>query len=48
MKGQKISKRKKITRKTGKRNPSICMNPDCKLRKGGCRGFEACPGYYGK
>jgi hypothetical protein len=24
---------------------AICVNKDCKLRKGGCTGFEGCPGY---
>jgi hypothetical protein len=40
-------KRKKtVPRKKGKRkNPIICSNADCKLRKQGCSGFEACPGY---
>lgn len=27
---------------------SICTNKDCKLRKAGCKGFEACPGYKGR
>lgn len=27
---------------------NICINPTCKLRKQGCRGFEGCPGYKGK
>lgn len=27
---------------------SICINKDCKLRKAGCKGFEACPGYKGR
>jgi hypothetical protein len=24
---------------------TVCVNRDCKLRKSGCRGNEACPGY---
>jgi hypothetical protein len=27
---------------------SICTNKDCKLRKAGCKGFVACPGYKGR
>jgi len=27
---------------------SICTNKNCKLRKAGCKGFEACPGYKGR
>ncbi|GER93994.1 hypothetical protein [Dissulfurispira thermophila] len=27
---------------------SVCINKDCKLRKVGCTGFEACPGYKGR
>lgn len=26
----------------------ICANAHCRLRKAGCRGFDACPGYKGK
>lgn len=26
----------------------ICVNANCKLRKAGCKGFEACPGYKGR
>ncbi|MBF0568504.1 MAG: hypothetical protein HQK95_06495 [Nitrospirae bacterium] len=28
-----------------KEEKAICINKDCKLRKGGCKGFEGCPGY---
>lgn len=24
---------------------SICSNAECKLRRAGCYGYEACPGY---
>lgn len=27
---------------------NVCFNTDCRLRKAGCRGFEACPGFKGK
>lgn len=41
------SKRKKtVKQKTVKQKKTIiCSNADCKLRKQGCSGFEACPGY---
>ena len=31
-----------------KKEPIICTNADCRLRKKGCAGFEGCPGYKGK
>jgi hypothetical protein len=37
-----------VSKKPSKKITSICSNPNCKLRKGGCTGFEACPGYKGK
>ncbi|MBF0319853.1 MAG: hypothetical protein HQL01_08650 [Nitrospirae bacterium] len=24
---------------------AVCVNKNCRLRKGGCKGFEGCPGY---
>ena len=27
---------------------NVCRNLQCKLRKGGCRGFEGCPGFKGE
>jgi hypothetical protein len=45
--------KKKEPRKDGKtqnqiKQPSICTNSGCILRKKGCKGFEGCPGYKGK
>jgi hypothetical protein len=25
----------------------ICVNPECRLRRAGCRGFIGCPGFKG-
>ncbi|MBF0457155.1 MAG: hypothetical protein HQK99_04585 [Nitrospirae bacterium] len=35
----------KHTRRQLKEEKAVCINKDCKLRKGGCKGFEGCPGY---
>jgi hypothetical protein len=37
-----------IAGNSDKQHGSICTNKDCKLRKAGCKGFEACPGYKGR
>lgn len=43
-----------VIRKGGLRTPlksagmSVCANSECRLRRAGCRGFEACPGFKGK
>ncbi|MCG6551553.1 MAG: hypothetical protein L7F77_04445 [Candidatus Magnetominusculus sp. LBB02] len=36
---------KRQTRRPLKEEKAVCINRDCKLRKGGCKGFEGCPGY---
>ncbi|KWT82476.1 hypothetical protein [Candidatus Magnetominusculus xianensis] len=36
---------KKHTRPQLREEKAVCINKDCKLRKGGCKGFEGCPGY---
>jgi hypothetical protein len=34
---------------SGKQNPLLCFNRDCKLKKRKpCAGFEGCPGFKGK
>lgn len=36
-------------RKNEDRDParSICVNPDCRMKRAGCRGAEGCPGFKG-
>jgi len=44
----KIGKKKREEKTPKEQHISICTNKDCKLRKAGCKGFEACPGYKGR
>lgn len=42
-----VKGQKKIMRGLKTKNTVVCVNKRCKLRKAGCKGFEACPGYEG-
>jgi hypothetical protein len=49
MKKAQVKKKKEDTSKkvSGTGGKTICFNGECKLRKQGCKGFVACPGFKG-
>jgi|GEM_PF-2957067 len=45
---QKVNKPAEPAREVPKGSKVICINLECKLRRAGCYGYEACPGYKSK
>ncbi|MFA5355088.1 MAG: hypothetical protein WC291_12735 [Thermodesulfovibrionales bacterium] len=41
-------KKDEKTRPAPAQDVSVCTNRECRLRKAGCKGFEACPGFKGR